>query len=120
MTEIDNLAAEVQNALKHYVRGVSEQIEVDKKEVAAELVRVLKHAPSPKLTGDYQKGWRMKKKGKKYIVHNATNYQLTHLLEHGHAKRGGGRVEAKIHIAPAEEHAVNDFIARIESAVKGE
>ena len=49
-------------------------------------------ANSPKDTGDYKKGWRIKqdKARKSIIVHNATDYQLTHLLEHGHVKRNGG------------------------------
>jgi hypothetical protein len=118
MTAINELANEVTRALKEYAAGVSEQIEKDKKEVADDLVQTLKHAPSPKLTGDYRKGWRAKKVGKKIIVHNATNYQLTHLLEHGHAKRNGGRTAPHPHIAPAEEHAVIDFLDRIEQAVK--
>jgi hypothetical protein len=120
VTEINNLSTEIQRYLQRYVSGVNEEIEVASREETQALVRVLKQT-SPKKSGSYKKGWRMKKargRGVKYIVHNKTNYQLTHLLEHGHAKRGGGRVESKVHIAPAEEAAVRAFLDRIEGAIR--
>ena len=57
------------------------------------------------------------------IIHNRTDYQLTHLLEKGHIlKRGGrtlGRVPAKVHIAPVEERAIKNLEEAIEKIAKG-
>ena len=52
------------------------------------------------------------------IVHSKNRYQLAHLLEHGHAKRGGGRVAGKAHIAPAEEKAVRQLEEEIERSLQ--
>lgn len=116
-TNINNLANEIARELQRYTRDVKEDVEVVKKEVAKELVSTLKQK-SPKDTGDYAKGWRTKKVGNAQVVHNATDYQLTHLLEHGHAKVSGGRVPAMVHIRPAEEKAVDDFTERVERAIR--
>ena len=67
--------------------------------------------------GKYAKGWRAKTEGYAnhlYIIHNATDYQLTHLLEKGHALRQGGRSKAIVHIKPVEQQAIKDFEAYIE------
>lgn len=117
-TNIENLGAAIVQQLQEYGNVLQEKIEVESKEVAQDLVKVLKGGNTPKFTGDYRKGWRVKKAKNKYIVHNKTDYQLTHLLEHGHAKRGGGRVAAKVHIRPAEENAIADFLERIKQAVE--
>ncbi|PFW87245.1 hypothetical protein COL32_27595 [Bacillus pseudomycoides] len=117
MASIDSLANEIVRELQRYSNVIEEDIEEAKVEVADNLVGELKQKSS-KLTGSYRKGWRSTKQGNKIIVHNKTRYQLTHLLEKGHVKKGGGRVAAKVHIAPAEEHAVNDFIERVERAIR--
>lgn len=119
MTEIDDLSNEIVRAVRTWTEETKEKIEQAKKETANELKNDLKRLDHPKLTGDYRKGWRVKKKGKKYIVHNATEYRLTHLLEHGHAKRGGGRVEGRPHIAPAAHIAEADYLNAIEDVIEG-
>jgi hypothetical protein len=120
VTNIDNLGSEILDQLKQYGQLVNGQIELASEQTAKDLVDDLKRE-SPKRAkrgGKYAKGWKVKKLGTNYIVYNRTKYQLTHLLEHGHAKRGGGRVPAKVHIRPAEERAVNTFIRRIEDAIR--
>lgn len=43
---------------------------------------------------------------------------MAHLLEFGHAKRNGGRVNGKVHIAPAEELGIKQLQEQIERCLK--
>lgn len=118
---INSLANEIARELARYSNVITEEFEVSKKEVADQLVDELRnHRGTYKIrSGNYNKGWRVKKKGNAYIVHNKTNYQQTHLLEKGHAKAdGSGRVEAYRHIGPAEEKAVEELLRRVDQAVR--
>lgn len=92
------IAFELENFSKEVDDIVSEEIEAVGKEMAKELKEV-----SPKRTGGYAKGWRIKRESKhKIIVQNSKKPYLTHLLEHGHASRNGGRVRGVPHIKPVE------------------
>ena len=53
------------------------------------------------------------------MVYSPKRYFLTHLLEHGHAKRNGGRVSAHPHIAPAEEVGEEKLMKDLEKALAG-
>lgn len=109
---------ELTKALEEYTTEVAEGIKEASKEVADEAVQELR-ATSPKNTGKYAKGWTKKKEGDGYIVYNNTKPGLAHLLEFGHAKRGGkGRVSGRPHIAPAEDRAIKSFESRIENIIR--
>lgn len=117
MANIGDLTNEIMRELQRYTNLIEEEVEIAKNEVSEELVQELKQT-SPEDTGDYRKGWRVKKVGDINVVHNKTDYQLTHLLENGHVKSGGGRVSAKVHIRPAEEKAISEFLNKVEQALR--
>lgn len=122
MTNPNDLASEINNVLRGYVQDVAEEIETAKKTTAQDIVQELK-TTSPKKTGAYRKGWTFKRTGSKheateYTVYNKPHYRLTHLLEHGHAKRGGGRVAAKVHIAPAEQKHIAEYLKKVRKAIE--
>ena len=73
-------------------------------------------------TGDYAKSWAVKTTKEsanalQVTVHSRNRYQIAHLLEHGHAKRGGGRVAARPHIAAAEEAGIEQLEREIERSL---
>lgn len=117
---INTAGAAIAEALAEYDQEIADATKQITDEVAKEAVDSLKKS-SPKLTGSYRKGWRKKqsyadKRTKRNTVYNKTDYQLTHLLEYGHASRNGGRVRAIQHIAPVEQAAIEALQERIEAA----
>ena len=116
--KLDNLANEITTALQEYTSEVEEGLIKAKKKVAQDGAKELR-ATSPKKTGKYAKGWSARKQGTSYVIHNRTRYQLTHLLEKGHAKVGGGRVSARVHIKPVEVRAIKEFEKEVERVIKG-
>src|SRR6476620_4678044 len=123
MTEIEGVAKEILKQLQYYARNVSEKVDAAKEENAKACLKAIKmKSPKGRRNGEYAKGWRIKRTSKRLIIHNATDYQLTHLLEHGHVLRRGGRnigeTDEKPHIRPAEETAVRNFLQDVERAIE--
>lgn len=119
---VDKLAAELAQGLSEYSQEIADEIKKAADEVTAEAVRELKNT-SPVQTGSYAAGWKKKtayesKSSKRNTVYNKTDYQLTHLLEKGHASRNGGRVAAKVHIQPVEEKTVAAFEEKVKGAIE--
>lgn len=114
---IDNMADEIMKELDDYMETTDEAVDQAVKNVS-KTTRTMVKSLSPKRHGNYSKGWSVKKevdRANKHIVtvHNRKMPGLTHLLEKGHAKRNGGRVEGKPHISKAEEYAVREIESEI-------
>lgn len=121
--KIDELADEINKGLKEYADLTTTDI---KKAVrkAGNTVRKDIAANAPKDTGTYAKSWSVKKTKEtsnslEVTVHSRNRYQLAHLLENGHAKRGGGRVAARPHIAKTEQSGIEAFEKEVDKALKG-
>lgn len=97
--------------------AMKEAVEKTAKDVKKEI-----QGKAPVRTGKYKKSWKVTKTEenaeKLVMTVHAGRYQLTHLLEHGHAKRGGGRVAAIPHIAPAEADGVKELESEITDALE--
>lgn len=119
---VDQLAAEIARELAAFSQEVVEKVDLSSEKVGKAAVRQLKKT-SPKRFGRYAKSWAMDTEWepgapRKRIIHvKDPHYRLTHLLEHGHAKAAGGRVEGIPHIAPAEEKVIEDFVKEVEEAL---
>ena len=108
MTSIDNLASEVMSELSEYAELADSAMKKAVRKTATAVKKEIS-ANAPKKSGRYKESWTAKKTKEnshtlEMAVHSKDRYQIAHLLEHGHAMRGGGRVDAIPHIAPAEEH----------------
>ena len=116
-----NLEEELGRILDEYMDDVEETASKVINQVAKEAAQKLKDT-SPRDTGKYASGWKVKK-GKKLnaVVYNATRPGLTHLLEESHPIRNQygtyDPYKGQKHIAPVREWAEEEVVKRIEEAL---
>ena len=115
---VDELADTIMRGLTEYADASAETV----KKAVADAGKTVKkeiQAQAPVRAGKYKKSFTVTKRKEtanslEVSVHSRNRYQLTHLLEKGHAKRGGGRVRAIPHIAPAEQKGIEQLTRDIE------
>lgn len=118
---VDDLSQAIMKELNAYSQEAADIIKDSARQVAEECRKEIKEN-SPTRSKKYKRGWRATvvyedRSIIRVVVHNKTRANLTHLLEYGHAKSDGGRVERKAHIKPAEQKAVNRFMKVVEEAL---
>ncbi len=112
----------VNGILSDYAEDVREAVDEATTETAADAVKKLKTNSMPFKDNTYSKGWTKKvTRNRLYsqaTVYNRTEGRLTHLLEHGHALRNGGRARAFPHIAPVNDQVPEVFEEKLEAALR--
>ena len=120
---IQGMGDAIQKMLDAYrdeaIEGTNEAVIAAGEKVVSEI-----EAGAPKRTGTYAGSWVSKVTqqttfGTHVTVYSPTRYRIAHLLENGHAKRGGGRVAGRPHIAPAEQKGIQQLEEDIQKALEG-
>ena len=115
-----DLGAAISEELTLYHRRALERVNAAGEEAVKALVKKTK-ATAPKRTGAFRRAITYKVTeqpgtGDKRFTWGAKSpqHRLTHLLVHGHAKRGGGRVQGD----PFLDNALNEVLPAYEQAVE--
>ena len=122
MARTKSVSIQMSEILDAFDEKVNDVLEKSADTVSRDSVEKLRNT-SPRKSGAYASGWTATKESKKEIVvHNATHYQLTHLLENGHVirnKKGTyGRAPAHKHIRPVETWANREFQRLIKEGIE--
>lgn len=113
--EIKSFSVAVSEILDGYAQDVRDAVSGAVEQAGKKALKTVR-AKSPvrkeKGGGRYKKGWRTEKErggslhdSVSVTIYNATDGPLVHLLEKGHQKVNGGRVEGIPHVQPAYEEA---------------
>lgn len=124
-TDADGMAAEIQQILRNYGTALNLAVDDAAKDLGKEACRQLRQTSPKGYRGRYAKGWAVKVQKKGAVVVYNKEYQLTHLLEHGHktAYKTGqyGKktmTKAEEHIAPVADMVEDEFVDRINKYLK--
>ena len=121
-TPIDKLQDNIKKILEEYGHEISEASGEAVQQTAKAGAAALRTQSRQTFggSGDYAKGWTANVEESRMtttaVIYNKTP-GLPHLLENGHANRGGGRTPGRPHIAPVEEEIVASFTKEVEKAL---
>lgn len=118
---IGDMVGEIMDSMQEYAELCAEDVREVAKEVAKDAVKELKKTSpegSGSKKGHYKDGWTYSVgRDSAYkigiTIHNSKKPGLAHLLEKGHAKRGGGRVNSAPHISPVEQKVIENYEKRL-------
>lgn len=120
-TPIDKLNQEINKILEEYEDEIEESLLTVVKKISQKGAKALRDESKrkfPKGTGEYARGWKAtvekEKRKANGVIHNAKKPWLAHLLENGHANRGGGRTPPHVHIKPVADAIEKEFTAEVE------
>ena len=110
----DAMASTIAGILDEYTQDVSEAIEKTSKDVAKQVVRELKQGGRYKGGDKFNAGCTSKTEKRRLEtithVYNKSFPGLAHLLEFGHARRGGGRNTTAFNfISPINDTVADKF-----------
>ena len=108
---------DISRALQQYTTEIENELKRAQNVSSKEAIKELK-MKSQNRTGKYAKGWARKKTDTGYIIYNKDRGQITHLLEHGHQLRGGGRSKSFPHIRKVEEKTIEKYVNMVEDAIR--
>lgn len=116
---MEQLPEAIKEILEQYEGEINRFLPEITEEVGKTGVKALRTSARQKFNGKkYAGGWRSVSERNRYgatvTIYNGRLPGLPHLLEHGHAKRGGGRVDGRAHIEPVEEKLITEFEKKVE------
>jgi len=119
---VDQFASSIHDILEKYGDEINENMEEAVKAVSRKGAQAVKSAASSTFNGNkYASGWTSKtetgRTSSQGTIYNRTVPGLPHLLENGHAMRGGGRVAGRPHIKPVEEKIIQEFEQEVRKSI---
>lgn len=125
--DVDRFGLAVDEMLGNYYKSLGDEIKPVVKECCKKAKRECKELAASKFGAPYHEhykdgfAYRVKNVDGVYVgeVGNRLKGGLTHLLEKGHARVGGGYVAGREHVSIAADKAFSEFEQKAKDAIKG-